>query len=668
MIPELGHFALILSLCLGLVLAIFPMIGTFTNTPGWIALARPTAVGQFCFTLLSFACLVNAFLTNDFSVAYVAQNGNTLLPTIYKVSAVWGAHEGSLLLWALILTGWTTAVALLTHKLPEVMLARVLSVMGMVSIGFLTFLLFTSNPFARVFPVPAQGGDLNPLLQDPGLAIHPPMLYMGYVGMSVAFSFAIAALIGGKLDATWARWTRPWTTVAWVFLTIGITLGSWWAYNELGWGGWWFWDPVENASFMPWLAATALVHSLAVTEKRGAFKRWTVLLSLLAFSLSLLGTFLVRSGVLTSVHSFAADPSRGLFVLVFLSIVIGGSLMLYAWRAPDVTSGGRFELLSRETLLLGNNLLLVVIDAFIVLGTLAPLIYDAMGWGKISVGFPWFTTMFVIFTPFLVAIMGLGPLTRWKHHDPAKLARQMKIAVAVSIAAGVLAGLPILHGGSWQAGLAVALSVWLLSSLVLSLRQRGRTLNGIRDWLKLVRSRGGSSYYGMILAHLGVAVFIIGITFVTQFEQQEDVRLSPGQTYTLAGYSFRFDGVESVPGPNYRADRASFQVSRDNRKIAELHPEKRTYTVQTKPMTESGIDVGLFRDLYISLGESLGNGDWSVRLYYKPFIRWIWLGGIMIAMGGLLAALDRRYRIALQPRTETAKPQPGQRLAHKVGA
>ena len=430
MIPELGNFALIIGLSLTLVLAVFPMIGSLNNTPGWVAMARPVALGQFCFVAISFACLLHAFLVNDFSVLYVAQHGNTQLPLIYKVSAVWGAHEGSLLLWALILSSWTVAVSLFARDLPAVVLARVLSVMGMIGIGFLSFLLFTSNPFDRAYPVPLEGGDLNPLLQDFGLAIHPPMLYMGYVGLSVAFSFAIAALIGGKLDATWARWSRPWTTVAWVFLTIGITLGSWWAYYELGWGGWWFWDPVENASFMPWLAGTALIHSLAMTEKRGAFKRWTVLLSLLAFSLSLLGTFLVRSGVLTSVHSFAADPARGLFILVFLCIVIGGSLALYAWRAPDVSSGGRFDMLSRETLLLGNNLLLVVITAFILLGTLAPLIYDAFGWGKISVGFPWFTAMLIIFAPFLILIMGMGPLARWKHQDGGELLRSLALCLA----------------------------------------------------------------------------------------------------------------------------------------------------------------------------------------------------------------------------------------------
>ena len=662
MIPELGQFALILALCLSMVLAFFPLVGSLTNTPGWVAIARPAVFGQFTFTALAFACLVNAFLVDDFSVSYVAQHGNTLLPIMYKVSAVWGAHEGSLLLWALILAGWTAAVALFSSKLPSLMLARILSVMGMISIGFLSFLLFTSNPFDRVFPAPLQGGDLNPLLQDPGLAIHPPMLYMGYVGLSVAFSFAIAALIGGKLDATWARWSRPWTTVAWVFLTIGITLGSWWAYNELGWGGWWFWDPVENASFMPWLAATALVHSLAVTEKRGAFKRWTVLLSLLAFSLSLLGTFLVRSGVLTSVHSFAADPARGLFILVFLCIVIGASLMLYAWRAPDVTGGGSFDLLSRETLLLGNNLLLVVITAFILLGTLAPLIYDAFGWGKISVGFPWFTTMFVIFTPFMVILMGLGPLTRWKHDEPGRLARLMKIAMAASVGAGVLAALPILHDGSLWVGLAVLLAVWLVASQLLSLRQRHRNHSSLADAWKSFRAPGGSSYYGMVIAHLGVAVFIIGVTFVTQFDVEKDVRMSPGQSVEMAGYMFRFDGVSTVQGPNYHADQGSIVISRGEREVAHLKPEKRTYTVQRKPMTESGIDAGLMRDIYISLGESLGNGDWSLRLYYKPFVRWIWLGGIMIAIGGLFAAMDRRYRVAVKRRVAV----PGQARSDAV--
>jgi cytochrome c-type biogenesis protein CcmF len=645
MIPELGNFALILALCLSLALAVFPMIGSLNNTPAWMAMARPAAWGQFFFLALSFACLVNAFLTNDFSVHYVALHGNTQLPTIYKISAVWGAHEGSLLLWVLILSGWTVAVSRLSRKLPIEVVARVLSVMGMIGIGFISFLLFTSNPFDRHFPVPLEGGDLNPLLQDFGLAIHPPMLYMGYVGLSVAFSFAIAALIGGRLDAAWARWSRPWTTVAWMFLTVGISLGSWWAYYELGWGGWWFWDPVENASFMPWLAGTALIHSLAVTEKRGAFKRWTVLLALLAFSLSLLGTFLVRSGVLTSVHSFAADPARGLFILVFLCIVIGGSLALYAWRAPAVSSGGGFDMFSRETLLLSNNVLLVVVTAFILLGTLSPLVYDAMGWGKISVGFPWFTTMFVIFTPFLALLMGLGPLARWKHQDPASLARQLRMALLLSLVAGTLMALPLLHDGSLSAGLAVALSCWLLGSLVVSVRQRLRFRKGLTGMLRDLGSRGGGSYYGMVVAHFGIAVFIIGITFVTQFDVEKDVRMSPGQSVELAGHTFRFDGVNVVPGPNYTAHQGNIHVFKGGDEVALLQPQKRTYLVQTKPMTEAGIDAGFTRDIYVSLGEALGGGDWSLRLYYKPFVRWIWLGGILIAIGALLAASDRRYRM-----------------------
>ena len=647
MIPELGHYALILALCLAIVQATVPLAGTFTRTPAWIALARPVAWGQFLFLSLAFLALAHAFLVDDFSVRYVAQHGNTLLPEIYKISAVWGAHEGSLLLWVFILGGWTVAVSLFGRHLPDAVLARVLSVMGMISIGFLLFLLMTSNPFARVFPVPAEGGELNPLLQDPGLAVHPPMLYMGYVGMSVAFAFAISALLGGKLDAAWARWSRPWTLVAWVFLTLGIALGSWWAYYELGWGGWWFWDPVENASFMPWLAGTALIHSLAVTEKRGAFKRWTVLLALLAFSLSLLGTFLVRSGVLTSVHAFASDPARGLFILMFLMVVIGGSLLLYAIRAPDISRGGGFDILSRESLLLGNNVLLVLTTALVLLGTLAPLIYDAFGWGKISVGFPWFNTMFVTFMPLLVVLMGAGPLTRWKHQDPAMLARRLKLALLISIGGGIITALPWLSG-SLAAGFAVALSLWLLTTLFASLRQRLQHKPGLRGLVQDFNSRGGRSYYGMLLAHLGVAVFIIGVTFVSQFDIEEDVRMSPGQEYQMGDYRFRFEGAKTVDGPNYRARRGTLRVFRGEREVALLHPEKRTYTVQTRPMTEAGIEPGLLRDIYVSLGEPLGNGDWSLRLYYKPMVRWIWLGCLFMAAGGGLAASDPRYRQLLR--------------------
>jgi len=647
MIPELGHFALILALCMALVLAVVPLAGTFLRMPAWVALARPLAWGQFTFLALAFGVLVHAFLVDDFSVLYVANNGNTLLPNIYKVSAVWGAHEGSLLLWVFILSSWTVAVAVFGRNLPEEVQARVLSVMGMIAIGFLSFLLFTSNPFERVFPAPVEGGELNPLLQDFGLAIHPPMLYMGYVGMSVAFAFAIAALLGGRLDAAWARWSRPWTLVAWVFLTIGIVLGSWWAYYELGWGGWWFWDPVENASFMPWLAGTALVHSLAVTEKRGAFKRWTVLLALLAFSLSLLGTFLVRSGVLTSVHAFANDPERGLFILMFLMIVIGGSLLLYAVRAPDISRGGGFATVSRETLLLGNNVLLVLMTVLVLMGTLAPLLYDAFGWGKISVGFPWFNSMLVTFMPLMVLLMGIGPLTRWKQQEPAELVRRLRLALIISVVAGVAVALPLL-GDSWSVGLAAALSLWLVATLLTGLKLRLRARGGIGSLWQDFAGRGGRSYYGMWLAHLGVAFFIVGITVVTQFDVEKDERMSPGQTIELAGYSFRFDGVQTAPGPNYKAQRGTVHVSRNGAEVALLHPEKRVYQVQRKPMTEAGIDAGFMRDIYVSLGEPLGNGDWSMRLYYKPLVRWIWFGGLLIAAGGLLAASDPRYRHLLQ--------------------
>ncbi len=656
MTPELGQFALVLALCLALVQAVFPLIGSINRTPSWMALAQPLAWGQFVFLSLSFAALTYAFLTDDFSVLYVAQHGNTQLPIVYKISAVWGAHEGSLLLWVLILSGWMVAVASLARNLPPEMLARVLAVMGMISIGFLSFLLFTSNPFERLFPIPMEGGELNPLLQDFGLAIHPPMLYMGYVGLSVAFSFAIAALIGGKMDTAWARWSRPWTLIAWVFLTIGITLGSWWAYYELGWGGWWFWDPVENASFMPWLVATALVHSLAVTEKRGAFKRWTVLLALMGFSLSLLGTFLVRSGVLTSVHAFATDPARGLFILMFLCLVIGGSLVLYAWRAPSITPGGGFNMLSRETFLLGNNLLLIITTAFVLLGTLAPLLYDAMGWGKISVGFPWFTAMFVMFMPLMVVIMGAGPMTRWKNQDPKALLRSLSLPFAISVAAGLLVAMPF-GTGSWSAGLAVGLSIWLLTTLLYGARKRFQNRSGI-SLIKDIAGRGSRSWYAMWIAHIGIAVFIIGVTFVTQFDIEKDIRMSPGQTYEMEGYTFRFDGVKAQTGPNYRTQFGTVRVFQDDREIAVLNPEKRTYTVQTNPMTEAGIDAGFLRDIYVSLGEPLGGGDWALRLYYKPFVRWIWLGGLLISLGGLLAASDPRYRSKVLARLRKPAIQP----------
>jgi cytochrome c-type biogenesis protein CcmF len=653
MIPELGHFALILALALAATQAVVPLWGSYNGRRPWMELARPLAWGQLTFLGIAFLCLVQAFLTDDFSVVYVATNSNSLLPGPYKVSAVWGAHEGSLLLWAFLLAGWGAAVAGLSRNLPLPMTARVLAVQAMIAIGFLLFMLLTSNPFERIFPAPVEGRDLNPLLQDPGLVIHPPMLYMGYVGFSVAFAFAIAALLGGHLDAAWARWSRPWTTVAWVFLTIGITLGSWWAYYELGWGGWWFWDPVENASFMPWLVGTALIHSLAVTEKRGAFKRWTVLLAIAAFSLSLLGTFLVRSGVLTSVHAFATDPARGTFILAFLVIVIGGSLTLYAWRAPAVSEGGRFDLVSRESLLLVNNLLLAALAALVLFGTLAPLIYEAAGWGKISVGFPWFNTMFVALSPLLVLTMGWGPLAHWKHDEASRLLRLTSVALVLGLGVGMLAATERFLPGNLYVGLGLGLATWLVATHLTSLGQRLRR-RGLRGFATDL-SGTGRSYYGMWLAHLGIAAFIVGATLVSNHGIETDVRLSPGGSHEVAGYRFQFNGARLITGPNYRAQRAEFVVYQGDRQVAVLHPEKRIYVAGGMPMTEAGIDPGFLRDLYVSLGEPVGDaGDWAVRLYYKPYVRWIWLGGILMALGGVLVITDRRYRTERRTATDPA--------------
>ena len=506
--------------------------------------------------------------------------------------------------------------------------------MGAVGAGFIAFLIFTSNPFRRLFPTPAEGRDLNPLLQDPGLAIHPPLLYMGYVGFSVAFAFAVAALLSGRVDSAWARWARPWTVVAWAFLTGGIALGSWWAYYELGWGGWWFWDPVENASFMPWLAGTALMHSLAVMEKRGLFRAWTLLLAILAFSLSLLGTFLVRSGVLTSVHAFASDPARGLFILGFLALVVGGSLSLYGQRAARLRSVADFRPLSRETLLLLNNLLLVVLTASILLGTLYPLVIDALGLGKLSVGPPWFNTLFVPLALPLMLALGLGTLARWKADSWSRLGRLLAAPAALSLAGGLLlVGLfaPFLSVG---AALGVAAALWVLSTQLVALRDR---------------LRGGGAptrgFAGMLLAHLGVAVFAVGVSLVSAYSTEKDVRLAPGESRTLGGYRFTFLGVEPVPGPNYLARRGRVRVYRGERLVAELLPEKRLYATQPNPMTEAAIDPGITRDLFVALGEALGpDGAWSLRLYHKPFIRWIWSGALLMALGGLVAASDPRYR------------------------
>ena len=652
MIPELGTFALILALIIALVQSSLPMIGAARGNTAWIALARPAAQGQFTFVALAFACLTYSFVTSDFSVLYVASNSNTLLPTIYKVTAVWGGHEGSALLWILILAVWTLAVALFSRHLPDAMVARVISVMGMISCGFLLFVLLTSNPFDRLLPAPLDGNDLNPLLQDPGMVLHPPMLYMGYVGFSVAFAFAVAALLSGRLDATWARWSRPWTTVAWVFLTIGIALGSWWAYYELGWGGWWFWDPVENASFMPWLAGTALIHSLAVTEKRGGFKMWTVLLAIIAFSFSLLGTFLVRSGVLSSVHAFATDPKRGVFILAFLAVVIGGSLALFAWRAPKVGAGGAFEPVSREAMLLANNVLLLVAAAAVLLGTLYPLVIDALGMGKLSVGPPYFEAVFVPLMAPALFLMGVGPIARWKKAALPELAVRLRIAMVVS---AIAAGVAPLVFGKWTPLIAfgILLATWIVLTTAINLRDRlkGHPATGLRARM----AAQPASYYGMLLAHFGIAVFILGVTLVRGYETEKDLRMGPGETATLGGYTFRFDGVERVAGPNYSAMRAAISVNREGGAPRVMRPEKRIYTASRSPMTEAAIDTGFTRDLYVSLGEPLGDDAWAVRIQHKPFVDWIWGGALLMALGGLLAVCDRRYRLA---RAAKRKPTP----------
>ena len=646
--PEIGHFSLIIALCIALVLGTLPLAGAARGNAAWMAVARPAAQGLFLFIALAFACLTYAFVANDFSVTYVAQHSNSKLPLAYRVSAVWGGHEGSLLLWTLMLGLWMLAVSIFSRALPEEMLARVLGVMGLISVGFLVFMLFASNPFERLLPAAADGRDLNPLLQDQGMVFHPPMLYMGYVGFSVAFSFAMAALLDGRLDATWARWSRPWTTVAWSFLTLGIALGSYWAYYELGWGGWWFWDPVENASFMPWMVGTALIHSLAVTEKRGAFKSWTVFLAILAFSLSLLGTFLVRSGVLTSVHAFATDPKRGIFILTFLALVVGASLTLFAWRASKVGLGGRFALVSRESLLLTNNMLLLVAAGAVLLGTLYPLVLDALGLGKISVGPPYFETVFFPLMAPALFLMGVGPMARWKEARVPDLALRLRWALAVSLAAAIFAPLAM---GNWNAmiGFGLLLATWIAASGFVNLREQLArfTAGGLVSRLTGLQR----SFYGMLFAHLGVAVFVAGVTLVKGYEAETDVRMEIGDTATLNGYTFRLDGIDEVKGPNYVAARGTIVVTRGAGAVTTLHPEKRLYTVQNMPMTEAAIDAGFTRHLYVALGEALTPTVWIVRLYHKPFIGWIWMGCLLMGFGGLLAAFDRRYRVAARTGT-----------------
>ncbi len=649
MTPEYGHFALILAACLSLALGVVPLLGATFGRPLWQATARPLALGQLALVAFSFICLAAAFARDDFSVAYVAANSNRLLPWYYKLSAVWGAHEGSLLLWVLVLSGWTAAVAVAGRNLPPALLARVVAVMGLIAAGFHLFLLLTSNPFERVLPIPpADGADLNPLLQDFGLIVHPPLLYMGYVGLSVPFAFAIAALLAGRLDTAWARWMRPWTNVAWAFLTLGIALGSWWAYYELGWGGWWFWDPVENASFMPWLLGTALVHSLAVTEKRGLLRGWTLLLAIFAFALSLLGTFLVRSGVLTSVHAFAADPTRGVFVLGFLGLVVGGSLLLYGFRAPTVPAVAGFGWRSREAWLLANNALLVVITGVILLGTLYPLLADVLGWGKISVGPPYFNSFFVPLTLALAVLLGVGALLQWKDTAPRRLRSALILALVVALPVGGL--LPWVWG-SWRWGAALGLfgAVWIGVLTAIDLWRKSRASG--RPWRGLRLLRAG--YWGMVIAHLGVALAIAGAGVTTSYSVERDLRMVSGDRQKLGGFEFHFMGVDEVFGPNYRSQRGEIHVTREGRGVATLMPEKRRY-LGGQVMTEAGIDGGLTRDLYVALGEPLGAEAWAVRLHVKPGVRWIWLGSALIALGGVVAVCDRRYRSRVRATARTA--------------
>jgi len=635
MIPEFAHYALILALCVALIQGVLPLIGAHQGRREWLMLARPAAQTVFLLLATAFVILAWSFYSNDFSVLYVAEHSNSQMPVMYRLGAVWGGHEGSLLLWVFLLSTWTILVSQLSKALDEFMVARVIGVLGLVMSGLLLFVITTSNPFERLLPAAQDGRSLNPLLQDPGLVFHPPMLYMGYVGFSVAFAFAIASLLSGRLDAAWARWSRPWTTAAWVFLTLGIALGSWWAYYELGWGGWWFWDPVENASFIPWLVGTALLHSLAVTEKRGGFKSWTVLLAITAFSLSLLGTFLVRSGVLTSVHAFATDPRRGVFILIFLILVVGSSLILYAWRAPKSSLGGKFSLSSRETFILLGNVFLVVSAGSVLLGTLYPLLIDALHLGKISVGPPYFNSVFVPITAPLLVLMGIGPWTNWKGSNLLVVIKRLWLAGLVAVLAGI--SIPLMMGEfTWLAGLGFLLAFWVIASGCLQIVRQAKAGKPTR------------SFIGMQLAHLGIAIFVIGVTMVGAYQEEKDVRMSAGDTVSVGGYQIQFQGVNVVPGPNYQAMRGTFLLAKNGNAQTIMYPEKRNYFSSTMPMTEAAIDVGLTRDIYVSLGEELPDKSWAVRVYYKPFIDWIWGGCLLMALGGILSISDKRYRIKLK--------------------
>ena len=635
MIPEIGHFALILALCVSIIQGVLPLIGAQQGRREWLILARPATQISFALLTISFGVLAWCFYVNDFSVLYVAEHSNSQLPTVYRLGAVWGGHEGSLLLWIFLLTGWAFAVAQLSKTLDEFMVARVLGVLGLVAAGLLLFVLATSNPFERLLPAAQDGRSLNPLLQDPGLVFHPPMLYMGYVGFSVAFAFAIASLLSGKLDAAWARWSRPWTTTAWIFLTLGIALGSWWAYYELGWGGWWFWDPVENASFMPWLIGTALLHSLAVTEKRGGFKNWTVLLAIIAFSMSLLGTFLVRSGVLTSVHAFATDPRRGVFILILLSVVVGSSLFFYALRAPKSTLGGAFSLMSRETLILLGNVFLVVAAGSVLLGTLYPLLIDALNLGKISVGPPYFNAVFVPIMVPVLFLLAIGPWANWKSTSLGALIKRLWLAAVVAGVAAIL--IPRMMGEfTILTALGFLLAFWIIASGVLQIIKQFKAGKPTR------------SFIGMQLGHIGIAVFVIGVTMVGAYQEEKDVRMAPGDTVSVGGYQIRLKGVGPAKGPNYQAMRGAFELGRHGKTEEVLYPEKRNYDSSAMPMTEAAIDAGFTRDIYVSLGEPLEGNAWAVRVYYKPFVDWIWGGCLLMALGGLFAVLDKRYRLRLK--------------------
>jgi len=643
-IPEIGQFSLILAFCFAIVQGTLPLVGVWKNKSALSNLAVPAARVQFVFIVLAFICLDYSFYANDFSVLYVASNSNSHLPLAYRLAALWGGHEGSMLLWVSILSVWTMAVTIFAKSLPDSFRVRLIAVMGMVSIGFLAFILFTSNPFERLIPAALDGRDLNPLLQDPGMVFHPPVLYMGYVGFSVAFAFAIAALMDGRLDITWARWTRPWTTVAWVFLTLGIAFGSKWAYYELGWGGWWFWDAVENASFMPWLVGTALIHSLAVTEKRNAFKVWTVLLSICAFSLSLLGTFLVRSGVLTSVHAFATDPRRGIFILLYLVVVIGGALLLFAWRAPKVGLGEKFDVVSRESMLLTNNVVLVAAAGSVLLGTLYPLLMDALGAGKISVGPPYFDAVFVAIMAPGLFLMGLGPLAKWKKASLPEIGMRLRVAALISVVSAML--IPLIMGKlTLMTAVGVFMGIWVISTSLILLRNRIKSRQ-LAMPNKLENIKGiPLAFYGMLLAHLGIGVFILGVTLVKGYESEQDLRMEKNDVAKAGNLTFKFEGTQEIVGPNYMSTEGTFAVTSNGNLIAVLKPEKRFYPVQGSVMTEADISPGVFKDLYVSLGEPLENGAWSVRIYIKPFVQWIWAGCILMALGGGLALTDRRYRI-----------------------